>query len=977
MIPHSRALAVAGLPLFLIALVESPLPQAAMAAVVVAQADAASSYSDALLDRARGLLDAQGTARNPELAARILREAASTGSVAAMQILARLYATGDGVPQDFNAAEKLLKDAISVGSVSSGAAALGDLYLSQTPPRAPDALAAYEQAIGAGNTYVMRQLAGLLAEEKGPFPTDRVRAEALLKQAVAAGDVSDGGADLGDFYLSGKPPQVADAAAAYDRAIAAGNVGAMLKLSRVMLAGGDGVSVDGDRARSLIEDAIAAGNIRAGSLALGNFYRSQPAPDYAAAAEAYRNSADAGETWALLALADMAAKGQGEPASFSRAKRLIEQAIAAGAVEPGAEALGDLYLNASAPDRDPVKAAAAYQQAIDAGNVGVMLTLARLLRSGDGIEPDPQRALALIEGAIAAGLVRDGAAALGDFHRAAEPASAIRAYEQAIDNGNVRATLSLADMLQRGEGAPVDLARARALIEQGIAGGEVRHGAFALGQLLMKLDPPDVKGAVAAYEQSIDAGGTAAMLELATLLQGGDGVPPDRMRARALIQSAIDGGDVSSGEFALGDFLRNATPPDMPGAVAAYERAIAAGNTRAMLVLAAILRSGDGVPADKDKARGLIETVIASGNIGAGQSALGDFLRLEGKPVEAAAAYQVAVDAGNPWAMLSLAELVRHADGVPFDFARARELIEAAIAAGNTVGGQVALGDLYREAAPPDYDPARAAASYQLAADGGDAGAMLTLARMLIAGEGVTADRGRARELIEASIAAGNVQAGAAALGNLLRQSDPPDSTGAVAAYQQAIDAGSTWAMLSMAEMVLAGEGVAADPDKAKGLIERAIAGGNVSAGAFALGNLYRLAATPDTELALASYEQAAAAGNAEADLLAARLISVRYLEADGRRRMVDHLVSASRSIAPRRVALEMLQLPSAPLIAAVQQLLSDSGERVGVPDGTHGARTKRAIRDFCARESVADCDEEFITVDLVTALLSQPPATQ
>jgi peptidoglycan hydrolase-like protein with peptidoglycan-binding domain len=75
-----------------------------------------------------------------------------------------------------------------------------------------------------------------------------------------------------------------------------------------------------------------------------------------------------------------------------------------------------------------------------------------------------------------------------------------------------------------------------------------------------------------------------------------------------------------------------------------------------------------------------------------------------------------------------------------------------------------------------------------------------------------------------------------------------------------------------------------------------------------------------------------------------------------------------------------MLQLPPQPLIAAVQQLLGDNGERVGIPDGTHGARTKRAIRDFCTRRGVADCDEEFITIGLVVALLQQPeaePATQ
>jgi TPR repeat protein len=324
--------------------------------------------------------------------------------------------------------------------------------------------------------------------------------------------------------------------------------------------------------------------------------------------------------------------------------------------------------------------------------------------------------------------------------------------------------------------------------------------------------------------------------------------------------------------------------------------------------------------------------------------------------------------------------MVRAGDGVAPDFSRARELIEASIAAGNVAGGSVALGDLYRQSAPPDRDLVKAVAAYEQAVAAGDPGAMLTLAQMLKTGDGVAADPARARTLIESAIALGAVNRGALALGDLYRQATPPDYAKALAAYEQSMATGNTWAMLALADMYRNGQGVAADTDRARALMEQAITGGNVGAGAFALGELYRLGPSPDPVQALTAYELAATAGNAEADLIAAKLVSASYTSADGLRSMVDHLVVAAKSLEPRRVALDMLQLPPQPLIAAVQQLLGDNGERVGTPDGTHGARTKRAIRDFCARRGVADCDEEFITIGLVVALLQQPeaePATQ
>jgi TPR repeat protein len=216
--------------------------------------------------------------------------------------------------------------------------------------------------------------------------------------------------------------------------------------------------------------------------------------------------------------------------------------------------------------------------------------------------------------------------------------------------------------------------------------------------------------------------------------------------------------------------------------------------------------------------------------------------------------------------------------------------------------------------------------------------------------------------MIEKAIAAGDVEDGAEALGDFYREASPPDIEKATAAYRQAIDAGSTSAMLALAEMV-----GPSDAKLAKTMIEKAIAAGDVKYGAEALGDFYRDARPPDIEKAIEAYQLAATAGNPSANLKAARIGDTRNAEA-----MAVSLVAAARMMSPREVALEMLRFPANTMIASVQQLLSQRGQKIGKPDGNYGSRTKSAVTAFCATTEVVNCDPEFVTLDLLIALLTE-----
>jgi TPR repeat protein len=480
-------------------------------------------------------------------------------------------------------------------------------------------------------------------------------------------------------------------------------------------------------------------------------------------------------------------------------------------------------------------------------------------------------------------------------------------------------------------------------------------------------DPPDLGNAVKAYEQAIAAGNSWAMLTLADMFNGGSTLPANPDRARSLIEQAIAAGNVQDGSMALGDFYRKAAPPQPDKALAAYQQAADAGSTSGMLAVAEMLRTGNGVSADPDRAKALIEQAIAAGNIQDGALALGNFYRQSTPPDpdKAVAAYRQAIDAGSTWAMLVLSDMLRTGEGIKADTAEAKALIDKAIAAGNLDAGATALGDYYRRLSPPQPD--KAAAAYQKAVDAGSTSAMLTLANMLKTGAGIPADPDRARALIEQAIAAGDVADGALALGSFYREAKPPQTDKAIEAYRQAANTGSTAGMLALAEMLRL-----TDPDQAKALIEKAIAAGNIQDGALALGNFYRLQDPPQAELALSAYQQAIEAGNNSANLLAAVLESQRANDADSRKAMVDHLVAAAKNASPKDVALEMMHFPANALVASVQELLLQRGQNVGTPDGIYGAKLKKAITTFCRQKKVGDCDPEFITLGLATALLSQ-----
>jgi TPR repeat protein len=789
---------------------------------------------------------------------------------------------------------------------------------------------------------------------------------------------------------TGKDRDVKLAVALLLEAVRNNRTDAMRTLAEILTTGDGDVAADPARAEELLKQAIDAGDVAWGAFGLGNFYLAEtPLKDVGNAAAAFQKAADAGNTAAMRTLADIYAAGRGNVAADpARAEALLNQAVEKGDIAWGAYALGDFY-RLETPLKSASKAAAAYQKAADAGNTSAMRVLGGMLTLGiDDVPPDPSKAEALFKQAIAAGDVAWGAYGLGEFYRSntplRDPAQAVAAYQQAVDAGNTTAMRVLAALMTNGDGpVAADPQRAEALLKQALAAGDVAAAAAAMGDFYLAKTPlRDPQKAVKAYQQAVDAGSTAAMRMLAdVLVKGIDKLAADPERAEALLHQAIAAGDVASGEMALGEFYRRDTPlKDIAKAVDAYQRASDAGNTAAMRTLAGLLTAGvPEVAADPARAEALLQKAVAAGDVSLGAAALGDFYVAD-TPMKdvpkALAAYQMAADAGNTAAMRTLAGLLT--DGPSADPARAEVLLKRAVAAGDVEWGAYALGNFYR-ASTPLQDSGKAVAAYQQSVDAGNTVAMRTLAGVLLNGEGnVAGDPSRSEALLKQAVAAGDVAGASAVLGGFYRAPTPlQDNRKAVDAYQQAVDAGNSDAAFSLAAVLTEGKHPAADLDRARGLLEQALDGAAANSAALALGDLYSRSDYPSRSLAKAIdyYERAASAGVVDAHIDLVKIGSQNFKDPSAVSTAVGHAREAAKAVGQDAVLNLIFDLPSKAVVAIAQRLLVEAGETTSV-NGVQGKQTAAALANFCSKNQIDDCSQQFITRAFLRAALFDNRAT-
>ena len=645
------------------------------------------------------------------------------------------------------------------------------------------------------------------------------------------------------------------------------------------------------------------------------------------------------------------------------------------------------------PVRNPARAARLLKEAADAGDSTAMVALAQLYLSGDGVDVDAKRARELLKDAAGTGQTLEGWIALADFYNAdgsnADRSREKEALERAAEMGDQRSMVRLVQMLDRRD----DFGRTESLLSRaGAISGDASAEAWRrLGDLYYNADVRhrDRAKAADAYRKALLYNDIPAMIRLARMLGSGDGITADFDAAKDLLDRVVaisqDDGDRLRAIVMLGDLYRDADEGqrDLAKAADAYERAANLGDVEATFILARMLSNGDGRPTDIERAASMLRGVAESGGDIAKDAwfALGELYRGADTPnndiTKAAEAYQAAADLGHSRAMYRLGRIVMQGEGVPYNFERARDLLQAAAAIGDSTARWAweDLGDLYQRAERPWRDSAKAAQAYSRAANLGDVGAMFDLARMLSRGDGIPANFERARDLIVEAIETPGDHTGRAwsALGDLYREANSAnrDLDKAIHAYEKAADLGDQSARIELAELILSGANTPPDYNRVISLLKAAADGGNASAWEV-LGDLYRREDTPLTNItkALAYYELAAAEGSGPSHLAAAEIKSGSAQSPEERAVLLLHYRAAVEDVGSRPVARSMLALRPVLLVAVVQQLLNDSGYGAGSVDGVYGARSRRAAAAFCQDNNIDTCDDEIVTLGLLRGLL-------
>lgn len=313
-------------------------------------------------------------------------------------------------------------------------------------------------------------------------------------------------------------------------------------------------------------------------------------------------------------------------------------------------------------------------------------------------------------------------------------------------------------------------------------------------------------------------------------------------------------------------------------AVGILEELIAAGSVEATFELVGYYVENVDDQSNFERAKGLLDDLIVNNpDVAARAWSVVAELYLADSAMHDAAkareAYREAVALGDTSAMINLAGLLAVPEQGEADIPAAIELLSNAASAGdpNAARAWYSLATVHVEAG----DSLKALAAFRTAAELGNSSAMVQLASMLVTGDGgADPDLALAEDLLKHAIVA--EPDNAAWAWGVMAEVDirAGDLSKAIGSYQNAVDLGSTWAMINLAGMLAAGEGVAPpNPAAAITLLLRAAAVDDQNAGRAwsALAELYRLES--DAEKAANAYRRAADLGSTSAMINYATMI--------------------------------------------------------------------------------------------------------
>lgn len=437
--------------------------------------------------------------------------------------------------------------------------------------------------IAKEDPYALFAMAGYCEEGHG-VAKDSIEAMRYLERAGAAG-LSDGYAYLGDYYRHGLTNLAPDSARAfllYQQAAAVGedNANGLFSVAECYLQG-IGTRMDSLKAIPYLQDAVDAGSSAAAAL-LGDFYN-------------YGHAGVKANGDTALMLYQLASQGDDPRGDYMMGAYLYER----GAYE---NAMGFL------------------QSAVNHGSVDAAVLYAQALLSGNGVERNPDQAVALLRAVSPLDPSGQAYFLLGFASRNGlgmpkDERLAFNYMDTAASMGNTSAMMGLGQFYANGAVVPRDTVKAVEWYERAAAAGSTRAMMQLAGSYRQGITAPlNPQRAVEYYRMAADRGNLDALCRLGLCYELGEGVEKDLRRAYSYYVDAAERGS-AWGMRLLADCYASGlyVEYDMQKAAEWFLRAAEAGDVQSCYVMGQLYIQGDGVKKNKKEARRWLQLAADNG----------------------------------------------------------------------------------------------------------------------------------------------------------------------------------------------------------------------------------------------------------------------------------------------------------------------------------------------------------------------------
>ena len=426
--------------------------------------------------------------------------------------------------------------------------------------------------------------------------------------------------------------------------------------------------------------------------------------------------------------------------------------------------LAQYYEAGSGVEKDSLQAMEYFRRAGEAGNGDGYSFLGDYYRRGlSGIHPDSLQAFntyMLAAGApeaVANGMTDVAECYLEGIGTRVDTSKAIYYLRDAIEAGSSKAAALLADMYNYGRGGIEANGDTALMLYQLASQGDDPRGDYMIGAYLYNQGA--YSNALGYIQSAMMHGSTEAAVLFAQALLTGSGMERDAAAAVSLLQQLSQANASGHAHFLLGlaYYTGNGVPADNEKALLMLDTAASRGSARAMLTLGQLYNGSEGIERDTIKVQYWYERAVDAGSVDAMMQLAGSYLSGESvprNPQRAVELYQMAADRGSLDALCRLGYCYEQGEGVILNSRRAYNLYLQAAEQGSAYGMRL-LAYCHAQGIYVEEDMKQAVEWFTRAAEAGDIHSAFILGQLYAAGEGVKKSKKEAKRWLSIAAEAG------------------------------------------------------------------------------------------------------------------------------------------------------------------------------------------------------------------------------